>query len=410
METNKKPVGRPKKRSMAGTAAISNPGRPRKTNMNDVSYSTLNRRAHELAEQFDVSTIELALNIAKKNANCIDVCENNDDSAIIKHSLESAFALFLENDVSKALWIRLVHDSAEKNAPIYPSYYNLSKVKAQCQPMEFRMESEMCVEVSFQAMLNLTAERIVTAVGTDWSINDLNDLVLICAYGFDSSSGFKNPQQRFNETENISLKSELSLFASTFTLVGLTTSTKRKMWINPTPQSIRFCRPLRIAIEKETGVTIIAEKTRLDIEVEELHSHQFLLPNNKSVTVDFKAYFTMIDGKVLNHVLDNSATTRCPVCYLSMDNFNKNCDWTMIVPSSNLQHGISNLHCEIKTLEQLIKLSCRNQLPLPTWTVRKEMKGKKKIVLLLYDFFDFESRGLFLLKLKHAKSLTGNNQ
>lgn len=232
----------------------------------------------------------------------------------------------------------------------------------------------MCVEVPIQIMLNLTAERIVTAVGSNWSTQDMNDLVLICAYGFDSSSGFKNPHQKFNEAENITLKSELSLFASTFTLVGLMTSSKTKMWINPTPQSIRFFRPLRIAIEKETEDTVMAEKNRLNNEVEQLQSHCFLLPNGKRVTVDFNAYFTMIDGKCLNFVFDNAATTRCPVCYLSMDNFNKECDWNVEVPTSNLKHGLANLHCEIKALEQLIKLSCR--LLLQTWTVRKEMKRK----------------------------------
>lgn len=146
------------------------------------------------------------------------------------------------------------------------------------------------------------------------------------------------------------------------------------MWINPTPQSTRFCRPLRLAIEKETVETIMAEKERLGQQVNELHPHFFTLTNGKEVTVKFKVYFTMIDGKILNAVLDNGATTRCPVCKLTMDNFNSEYDWNSKVPTSHLQHGIANLHCEIKALEQLIKLSCR--LSLETWTVRKEMKGK----------------------------------
>lgn len=233
-----------------------------------------------MAEEFNIATIQLALNIAKKNANYVDMCANSDCS-IIPHSLESAFALFLENDFSTAQWERLVNDSKTQNAPIYPSYYKLEKVKKQCRPTVYTVENEMCVEVSFQHMLNITAERIVTAVGTDWSTDDLNNLVLICAYGFDSSSGFKNPHQKFHEAENISLKSEQSLFASTFTLIGLMTSSKTRMWINPTPQSIRFCRPLRIAIEKETEDTIMTEKKRLDKEVEELQSHCFLLPNRQ---------------------------------------------------------------------------------------------------------------------------------
>lgn len=370
---NKKSVGRPKKRSMAETAVNLNLGRPRKTDLHEVSYSTINGRAHELAEQFDTATLQLALNIAKNNAN-ISYESDSAVSSIIPHSLDSAFALFLENDFSKAQWDRLVNDSKKQNAPIYPSYYKLDKVMKQCRPTVYRVENEMCVEVTFQVMANLTAERLVTAVGTEWSTKDLNNLVLICAYGFDSSSGFNNPHQKFNEAENVSLKSELSLFASTFILVGLITGSKTRMWINPTPQSIRFCRPLRIAIEKETKDTILAEKNRLENEVKELAPHCFLLENGERVTVNFDAYFTMIDGKCLNYVLENPATIRCPVCYLTMDHFNKECDCNVEIPTSNLTHGIANLHCEIKALEQLIKLACR--LPLQVWTVRKELERK----------------------------------
>lgn len=369
----KKPVGRPKKRSMAGTSAMSNPGRPRKMEMHEVSYSTVNRRAHEMAENFDIATIQMALDIAKKNANHVDP-PVIDNCSIICHTNESAFALFLENDFSVAQWDRLVNDSKKQNAPIYPSYFQLEKVKRQCRPEVYSIETEMCVEVPFQVMLNLTAERIVTAVGTGWSTQNLNNLLLICAYGFDSSSGFKNPHQKFDDAENVSLKSEQSLFASTFILIGIMTNDKKRLWINPTPQSIRFCRPLRIAIEKETGETILAEKNRLENEIDEIHQHCFSLTNGKRVTVNFDIYFTMIDGKCLNSVLDNNATTRCPVCYITMDKFNQDCDWNAEIPTANLRHGIANLHCEIKTIEQLIKLSAR--LPLETWTVRKEMNGE----------------------------------
>lgn len=379
----KKPVGRPKKRSMVGTEAMSNPGRPRITDMHGVSYSTLNRRAHEMAQRYDVATIQMALDIAKKKINCADPLDDDDNHcSIIRHSNESAFALFLENDFSVAQWDRLVTDSKKKNAPIYPTSYQLEKVKNQCRPKVYSIETEACVAVPFQDMLNLTAERIVTAVGTDWSTDILKNVVLVCAYGFDSSSGFKNPHQKFADAENVSMKSEQSLFASTFILVALMTAEGTRLWTNPTPQSIRFCRPIRIAIEKETNEAILSEKHRLDKEVDELQPHHFSLSNGKKVTVKFDPYFTMIDGKCLNCVLGNSATVRCPICYVSMDNFNLEPDWNSEIPSENLRHGIANLHCEIKAIEQLIKLAARSRLGLRTWTVRKEMSGKSKVLHL----------------------------
>lgn len=369
----KKSVGRPKKKLMAGTAVMSNPGRPKKKNIDEMSHSTKNRRAHDIAKNFDIQTIQRALDIAKQNENYVESPNDSVDRSVVPHSNESGMALFLENDFKKRQWELLVQDSKERGANIYPSIHNLNKVKAEIRPNEYSVQSEVCVQVRFQVMLNKSAERLINAVGKEWTTSELKDLTLICAYGFDSSSGFKNPHQRYEDEENITLRSELSLFASTFTIAGLVTSSKKMMWLNPTPQSVRFCRPLRIALEKETDDSISIEKNRLYAEVKRLKPHCFSLPNGKNVVVNFDVYFSMIDGKCLNAVLDNRATTRCPICKLSMDSFNTAADWNSIVPESNLQHGIGNLHCEIKALEQLIKLSCR--LKLKTWTVRSDQQG-----------------------------------
>lgn len=128
----KKPRGRPKKRSMAGTAVMENLGRPIKTNLSEVSYSTINRRAHDMAEKYNIRTIELALTIAKKKENYIEATETI--STVVPHNLESALALFLENDFSKLQWDRLVQDSTEHGASFYPSFYMLAKIKDQCRP------------------------------------------------------------------------------------------------------------------------------------------------------------------------------------------------------------------------------------------------------------------------------------
>lgn len=134
------------------------------------------------------------------------------------------------------------------------------------------------------------------------------------------------------------MKSELSLFATTFIISALMTNGKKMMWINPTPQSIRFCRPLRIALEKETNDNINIEKMRLETEVEEMVSHSFDLPNGKNISVDFDPYFTLIDGKCLNVIHENGVTTKCPVCFVTMDRFNQPDDWNSQIPEYNLTH------------------------------------------------------------------------
>lgn len=83
-------------------------------NIGDVSYSTKNRRAHDIAQNFDIETIQRTLTIAKKNvADCVESNENLERS-LVPHSSESGFALFLENDFTKAQWERLVEDSKKR--------------------------------------------------------------------------------------------------------------------------------------------------------------------------------------------------------------------------------------------------------------------------------------------------------
>lgn len=182
------------------------------------------------------------------------------------------------------------------------------------------------------------------------------------------------------------------------------TSSKENKWLNPTPQSVRFCRPLRIAVEKETTDAIRDEKDRLDTEVRRLKPHCFTLPNGKNVKVKFDVYLSMIDGKCLNVVLDNTATVRCPVCYLTMDNFNTAADWNSNIPPLNLKHGIGNLHCEIKALEQLIKLSCRLALKVKTWSIQKELQGMNSVYMpcdfsltIFLHFFNFKFSNKILI-------------
>lgn len=93
------------------------------------------------------------------------------------------------------------------------------------------------------------------------------------------------------------------------------------MWINPTPQSVRFCRSLRIVLEKEDNEATIRENNRLNVEIKQLIQHRFKLPNNQFVNIKFNVYKTLLDGKCLNVIVGNNASSRCPVCKRSAYNF-----------------------------------------------------------------------------------------
>lgn len=217
--------------------------------------------------------------------------------------------------------------------------------------------------------MNWTAEGLVCAVDADWSQHDLNRLTLIGAYGFDSSSGFKNPHQKLEEKANV------GIFAICIHVCCFRSRDKQQEKDVAKPYSTK-----RSILSTSTNCTgkrnVTEERDRLNTQVESLSSHRFPLPNGKQATVKFGLHLSMVDGKCLNFLLENEATTRCSNCFLTMGNFNKAADWKTVLPKEHLKHGLGNLHCEIKTMKLLIKLSVRDRLNLRTLTVSGEHKGK----------------------------------
>lgn len=105
--------------------------------------------------------------------------------------------------------------------------------------------------------------------------------------GFDSSNGHVNPHQSFNDPDT------------------------------------RLCRPYRIALEKEDEEAIQKEFNRIKAEIEALQDYSFVSSNGSMVNVTFECYTCGFDGKCVNRIINNRATSRCPVCLKTAHQFNK---------------------------------------------------------------------------------------
>jgi len=88
----------------------------------------------------------------------------------------------------------------------------------------------------------------------------------------------------------------------------------RVIWINRSPQSVRFCRPLKIEMIKETQSHIRAEKKPLDSEIENLVPFGFTDEINSVFPIHFELKMTLIDGKVYNILTERISTQPCPIC------------------------------------------------------------------------------------------------
>ena len=68
------------------------------------------------------------------------------------------------------------------------------------------------------------------------------------------------------------------------------------VWLNPTAQSIQYCRPLHIQYRKETVELITKEQKWTQDQIVTLSTHTVSTVKGLTITVKFKMYLTCIDG------------------------------------------------------------------------------------------------------------------
>ena len=363
--------GRPPKRRRISE----NTGRMR-VSIEKASQSTIYRRANELLNnsEYNMATIKLAAKFGKDaSASVSGETNSSEQNNLLRHTKESALAFYLEYDYSKSMYEGLVTDSNSRNSSIYPAYQIVKSAMVECQPQNYRI-SEIEVLVPLQKMLNKTAERLCDAVALEWDKRNLRNLELFATLGFDSSSGHTNPHQHCENAENEDPNALQSLLVSSMIIIKLKSCVSDECsWINPTPQSIRFCRPLRIATEKENDLTIIREHNRLNKEISDLTPHTFKMTNEKAARVKYNVFQTLFDGKCINTIVGNKASSRCPMCLRTAHQFGNLSD-DFSPKTSSLKFGLGLLHDEIKAFEHLLHISYRIKLKM--WDIRNHTRGK----------------------------------
>lgn len=121
-------------------------------------------------------------------------------------NLEEALGYLLDHNMSKRDYqsMRLLVKS--RGADIFLSYNDVLAAKSKCRPNpQYVTISETSAEVSLQGLLDHTTERILQLQGKSilQFIEQSNtkdiEVVLICSWGFDGSSGHPAYKQNFNK-------------------------------------------------------------------------------------------------------------------------------------------------------------------------------------------------------------------
>lgn len=202
----------------------------------------------------------------------------------------------------------------------------------------------------------------------------MDQLCLYSKWGFDGSSGHSSYKQAFHGSD----ASDSAVFITCVVPIRLVCGTKI-IWQNPSPASTVYCRPLKIQFKKESTELSIAEKTRVENEIQNILNTTTVL-QERQLKVSHTLLFTMVDGKVCNALTETTSTQTCYICGATSKNFN-NIE-AMInrgINRDNLGFGLSVLHGWIRMFEFLLHLGYK--LPIKKWQARlsdKEIVAKNK--------------------------------
>lgn len=309
--------------------------------------------------------VQQEVNIEKK-------IKNVSNKEPLKMSNNVALAYILENGLTKQQYINTKKLNKAYGNDIYPGYDAIKQTKMQCRPTGVQI-TESVAKVSLQDLLSHTAERIlILQKEVLEQMENVTECTLIACYGFDGSTGQSSYKQKFDFDEPDS--SDSSLFVATMIPIRLVDSLNRLIWVNKSPQSVRFCRPIKIEYAKESIAKIQEEKHNLDMQVANLQNFK---SHSANISVNFKTYMTLIDGKVLNVLTNTKSTQCCPICAINPKALMHINDFSSKIfkpKPDSLKYGVSPLHAWIRFMEFVLNISYR--IDIKTWHVKGENKNK----------------------------------
>ena len=287
------------------------------------------------------------------------------ENQLIKKSPSQALAFLLCNNLSKEQYNQMKSSCTESNANIWPNYNKLLQEKSDCRPDGITIQS-LCAQVPLQELMDHTSKRILLQDPEmvkklkDLSPQNNNELELLLffKYGLDGCGSFNSFMQKDDAGK---VPDGTTILASQMVPLQVLVSGEKNIIIfkSENANSARACRPIRICFERETKDTIQIESSRLLQEVNTLKT--LVLIANPKVSVSYKGLFTMIDGKVLNELTKNPASSSCPICHkTSRQMSNPEGDFTP--KPGTLDFGASILHFGLRSFEALCKIGYRQDV------------------------------------------------
>ncbi|KAJ8676867.1 hypothetical protein QAD02_012654 [Eretmocerus hayati] len=291
---------------------------------------------------------------------------------VIERTIPKAVGLLIDLNLTRQQYINLRKMNREDGHKWLPPYYKVVEGKKDAYLDDINV-SETSAEVSVQGLTFHTFKRLLQYLLDTGQIthDDLMNaiLIFIIEYGFDGTH-----VEAYNQISSDCNYDYSHIFCSYMVPSKLVdANTNRVIWENQTPNSVRFCRPIRFKFVKETDEICIDASRYLGNQIDELQPFIF-----ENCEVNFQFILSMIDGKVCN-ALNKSNSQKCFVCGVTIKYFN-NIDYVInkAVDEENLKGGFTILHAWIRFMELVLNISIRLVLPKPVWRIPAILKPTTK--------------------------------
>ncbi|KAF2903590.1 hypothetical protein ILUMI_02597 [Ignelater luminosus] len=288
----------------------------------------------------------------------------NSEKFSIPLNAEEALTFLLNNNFTKQQYISIRVKSKHLNADIYPAYEHLKKAKLACRLLGLEVTATRA-KIPLNSLLEHTAKRIISlqkeviihdmarsnvSVRQGQLILDIGRLSYAKTRRVQKKPGtgkkclFQNSKVRAKlkaETAGRSAKSYREL--------------RRKYKVDHKTVK-KYLESMEYA--KETKDYVLKEEKSIDEKISKLKDVEVVLDSDRTICIQFHPYMTLIDGKILNILIDTKSFQACPICKAKLSELKNITDFDSKIFSpkpGTLEYSISPLHTWICINLELIE-------------------------------------------------------
>lgn len=263
-------------------------GRPKKP-WDDLSVQYKRKASYVLSRQHTVEELlsaafhgahkEYRVDVARSVKHCREILAlppqkadpGKESKPIVPFTANEAVNFIMDANITSQVYQGIRLACKAKEAELFPTYRHVGTAKLLCYPKTIQV-NQTGAQIPLQSLLNHTAERlldlskhIIRRIKPTTGRLKVN---LSVKWGYDGSSGSSEWRQRFL-TDSIRDNTDADLFCTSLVPLSVKNS-DNTLWVNPTPASVRMCRPLSVQLGKETPELAFEAQAKIENQIRDL--------------------------------------------------------------------------------------------------------------------------------------------